>query len=80
MPDRRRKPERINKTDKGKGGGGRNLKTRSRVRPRKTHRDRESEGEREMPGVSNNNLYKHTLIIHVPYRCWRENPKFTEHN
>lgn len=36
--------------------------------------------EREVPGVSNNNLYKHTSIIHVPFQCWREDPKFTEHN
>lgn len=42
--------------------------------------EQEPEREREMPGVSNNNLYKHTLIIHIPFQCWRENPKFTEHN
>ena len=52
------------------------------VRRRREHRARDgvSKSERELPGVSNNNLYKHTLIIHIPFQCWRENPKFTEHN
>lgn len=66
---------------------GRSLRRRperegERQRERQTERERRGDRgrEREVPGVSNNNLYKHTLIIHVPFQCWRENPKFTEHN
>lgn len=50
------------------------------VQRREAGREKKKQGEREVPGVSNNNLYKHTLIIHIPFQCWRENPKFTEHN